>query len=347
MKYISYRLLGSMIFLIWTMVLVLTTQTVRPTSSEVLLKQHRAAVLYIPNSSTKTLSKNFDSIITYFQAAGVETVVNQEALDRILSQRQLSILYLHPLSIESLENKTLIDVYENGTTIAIFDTPFTSLGKLFNIETEMSDLLPEYYQNETYSTIAVYQKREDGYWVFHDFFKPSDINLIVGIIENNLSTFKSEDPTPVSSSVVNAETYASENAMQLTGGSCIMQPTIDQKVGNWSPFGMQMMGFGWSTSGPDPINGGTQYVMHADSYTPSAIPYYLQAKSQIWNNCGWTHMIHEASGGGYSDDDICNVNVSTNAVCGGATYWGRSIHTIKPTSSQYSTSSLNNIRMYP
>lgn len=110
---------------------------------------------------------------TPFEAArsitSIAIVSSPEALDALLSQTTIKILYLDQTSIDRVSNQTLAMLYQKSVMLAAFDTPLSMLAKKSGHQQTMPDL--ELKEPRAYISALVQMKnRASGTkYEYHDF----------------------------------------------------------------------------------------------------------------------------------------------------------------------------------
>ncbi|WP_110514348.1 hypothetical protein [Herpetosiphon llansteffanensis] len=102
--------------------------------------------------------------------AGIAIVSSPEALDALLSQTTIKILYLDQTSIDRVSNQTLSLLYRKSVMLASFDTPLSMLAKKSGHQQTMPDL--ELSEPRVYISALVQMKNVTSgtKYEYHDFF---------------------------------------------------------------------------------------------------------------------------------------------------------------------------------
>ncbi len=111
---------------------------------------------------------------TPFEAArsitSIAIVSSPEALDALLSQTTIKILYFDQTSIDAVSNQTLTLLYQKSVMLASFDTPLSMLAKKSGHPQTMPDL--ELSEPRSYISALVQMKNVTSgtKYEYHDFF---------------------------------------------------------------------------------------------------------------------------------------------------------------------------------
>lgn len=152
---------------------------------------HQKAVFVSPIDNLKIPQAEFRQI-------GVTIVQDNTQLLSILNNREVTIVYFHPVAFSEVQPDLLQKLYRDKKVIVVLDTPISQLYDKLAINPAVEDLRADYYINPAYFTVAMIQSNDDptksayGTWFYADFFKIHDFKIVISIIENRLQDISAQ-----------------------------------------------------------------------------------------------------------------------------------------------------------